>query len=149
MWAWLADLRGGVDDGGGVHSCSVGGELVEDLNSLGKGEVGIAGAQGGGGNVGEIVLYEDRRGPGGAGVGGVFQIGDKGDLVGTGFFDSGNARDFEVSIATALGLKDAGKLFQLHAVNCTRRAEEWRQAVRSRSKSDSCGRAQPSFWQRR
>ncbi len=133
-----ADLCGGVDDGRGVDSGSVGGEFVEDLNGLGESEVGIAGPQGGGGDVRKVVLDQYRGSLGGTGVGGVFQVGDKGDLMGTGFFDSGDARDFEVSVATTLGLKDASKLFQLHAVNCTRRAVERCQAVRSLSKSDSC-----------
>jgi len=62
-----ADVGGRGDSGGGVNARGVGGGLVKEFDGTGEGEVGVFEAEGGGRDLGEVRLDQDRRGLGGAG----------------------------------------------------------------------------------
>jgi len=97
------DGGGWVNDGGGVDAGGVDGGLIEELEGLGEGVVGVLDAQGGGRNFLEVGFDDDGGGAGGAGECSVARVGDEGDLGGAGLFETGDTGDLEVGVATEFG----------------------------------------------
>ena len=86
-----ADAGGGSDSSSRVNARGVGGRLVEEFDSTGEGKVRIFEAEGGGWDLREVRLDENRRCLGGAGERGVFGIGDEGQITESGCLDAGDA----------------------------------------------------------
>lgn len=91
-----ANFGGGVDLGPRMDSGRVRGRLVEELDGLCEGEIGIGDAECGEIDLGKVRSYEDGAGMGFFSFGGVFGIGDEGKVPGLCFFNSGDACDFRV-----------------------------------------------------
>lgn len=119
-----ADACGGMDRGGGIDAGGPGGRLVEELDGAGEGQVGVFEAEGGDGDFREIVGDEDGRGTGGAGLSGVFGIGDEGDVAGCGFFDAGDTGDVEIGVAAQLRVKSTGQFCGSHGAIVNRGKSE-------------------------
>jgi len=120
----LADAGSRRDDGCGVNAGEVRGWIVEELDGAGEGQVRILEPEGGGGDLGEVGLDQDRGSSGGPGQGGVLLVGDEGDMAGGCVFDSGNSGDEGGGIAVEGGAEMISELGQreggAHAGDCSR-----------------------------
>src|SRR5580704_16976010 len=110
-----ANLRRRSDDRRGMNPGFVGRSFVEQVDHTREGQVGILGAQHAGRHSGEVFRDDDGGGGGGLGDDGVLWIRDEGDLAGRGFFDTGDARDFNVAVRIVKrGVEGGGDVGKFH-----------------------------------
>lgn len=110
----LTDDGSGIDDGCGMNSGRVGGRLIEEAERAREGVIGILDAQGCSGDFLKVRLDEDSGGLRRAGERGVFDVGDKGNFGGAGFFNAFDAGDFEIRVAAEFRAKLRCQFAKLH-----------------------------------
>ena len=88
--------------------------LIEEGEGAGEIEVWVVGDEAG--EAGNRLGYQNGAGVGGADFGGIFGVGEKGEVVGAGVFYAGDAGDFQFAIAFDSAAEGGGNLAESHRV---------------------------------